>query len=44
MEELEDWISKEWNATDLNYISHTCLSMPHRIQLLLDNKGHKISY
>jgi transposase len=44
MEELEDWISKEWNATDLNYISHICLSMPRRINLLLDNKGHKISY
>jgi transposase len=44
MEELEDWISKEWQATDLNFISHICRSMPKRLQLLLDNHGHKISY
>lgn len=44
MEELEDWISKEWNATDLTYISRLCLSLPQRIQLLLENEGHKISY
>lgn len=44
MEELEDWIGKEWAATDLNFISHICRSMPRRLQLLLDNNGHKISY
>jgi transposase len=44
MEELEDWISKEWLATDLNYIRHICLSMPHRLELLLASKGHKIHY
>lgn len=44
MEELEDWISKEWQATDLNFISHICLSMPKRLQLLLTSNGHKISY
>jgi transposase len=44
MEELEDWISKEWQATDLNFISHICLSVPKRLQLVLENKGHKISY
>jgi transposase len=44
MEELEDWIGKEWQATDLNFISHICHSLPHRLQLLLDNQGHKISY
>jgi transposase len=44
MEELEEWIGKEWAATDLTFISHICRSMPRRLQLLLDNNGHKISY
>jgi len=44
MEELEDWIGKEWAATDLNFISRICRSMPQRLQLLLDNNGHKISF
>jgi transposase len=44
MEELEDWIGKEWAATDLTFISHLCRSMPQRLQLLRENNGHKISY
>lgn len=44
MEELENWIGVEWQETDLNFISHICRGMPHRLQLLLNNKGHKISY
>jgi transposase len=44
MEELENWIGMEWQATDLNFISHICRSMPHRLQLLRANHGHKISY
>lgn len=44
MEELEHWIGIEWQATDLNFISHICKTMPHRLQLLLNNSGHKISY
>lgn len=44
MEELEYWIGIEWQATDLNFISHICKTMPHRLQLLLNNNGHKISY
>jgi transposase len=44
MEELEHWIGMEWQATDLDFISHICRSMPHRLQLVLDNQGHKISY
>lgn len=44
MEELEHWIGVEWQATDLSFISHICKSMPHRLQLLLENQGHKISY
>ena len=44
MEELEHWIGIEWQATDINFISHICCSMPKRMQLLLDNHGHKISY
>ena len=44
MEELEHWIGIEWQATDLSFISHICRSMPKRLQLLLENNGHKISY
>jgi transposase len=44
MEELEHWIGMEWQATDLNFISHICSSMPQRLQLVLDNNGHKINY
>jgi len=44
VDELEDWISKEWIATDLNYVRDICLSMPHRIKLLLASNGHKIHY
>lgn len=44
MEELEQLIREEWQAIDLNFISHICRSMPRRLQLLLDNNGHKISY
>jgi transposase len=44
MEELEQSIREEWDATDLNFISHICRSMPHRLQLVLANHGHKISY
>ena len=44
MEEMEQLIREEWAATDLKFISHICCSMPRRLQLLLDNHGHKISY
>jgi transposase len=44
MEELEQCIREEWDATDLKFISRICRSMPRRLQLLLDNNGHKISY
>jgi hypothetical protein len=44
MEELEHFIVIEWQATDLNYCLRTCLNMPQRLQLVLANKGHKISY
>jgi hypothetical protein len=44
MEELEHWIGVEWQATDLNFISHICRCMPKRLQLLRENHGHKISY
>lgn len=44
MEEMEQLIREEWEATDLNFVSHICRSMPRRLQLLLDNNGHKISY
>jgi transposase len=44
MEELERWIVHEWQETKYNFLSHTCLSMPQRLQLVLANKGHKIPY
>jgi transposase len=44
MEELEHYIGLEWQATDLNFISHICRSMPRRLQLLRESCGHKISY
>lgn len=44
MEDLENWIGKEWVATEIDYCNTTCLSMPHRFELLLANKGHKIKY
>jgi transposase len=44
MEEMEQCIREEWEATDLKFISRICRSMPRRLQLLLDNDGHKITY
>ena len=44
LEEMEQFIREEWAATDLKFISHICRSRPLRLQLLLDNNGHKISY
>lgn len=44
MEELEQWIGIEWQATDLNFCLRTCLTMPQRLQLVIANKGHKIPY
>jgi len=44
MEEMEQVIREEYAAVDLNFISHICRNMPRRLQLLLENEGHKISY
>lgn len=44
MEQLEQFISEEWAATDLNFIARICTNMPHRLQQLLANSGHKIPY
>ena len=44
MEQMEQFIREEWEATDLTFISRICRSMPDRLQLLLDNQGHKIDY
>ncbi len=44
MEELEQFIREEWDATGLTYINKLCRSMPRRLQLLLENEGHKIAY
>jgi transposase len=44
LEELNKFIIEEYSKIDLNFISTICLSMPRRLQLVLDNKGHKIAY
>jgi len=44
MEEMENLVREEWAAIDLKFISHVCCNMPRRLQLLLDNNGHKIKY
>jgi transposase len=44
LDEMEAAIREEWDAVDLKFISRICRSMPRRLQLLLDNNGHKISY
>jgi transposase len=44
LEEMEQYIREEWAATDLTFTSHICKSMPRRLQLVLDNQGHKIAY
>jgi len=38
------FIREEWDATDLTYIDKLCRSMPRRLQLLIENEGHKIAY
>ena len=44
MDELERYITEEWAATDLNFISHICRNMPRCLQLVIENNGHKILY
>jgi len=43
-EQLERYITEEWAATELDYISRICRSMPRRLQLVIANNGHKIPY
>jgi len=44
MEELEHFIVAEWQATDLNFCSRTCLNMPQRLREVIANKGHKTKH
>lgn len=44
MEQLEQFITEEWAATDLNFIARICRNMPHRLQQVISNEGHKIPY
>jgi transposase len=44
MEQLELFITQEWADTDLNFIQRICSNMPHRLQRVIDNGGHKIPY
>jgi transposase len=43
MEELERVITEEWAATDLAFIARICRNMPHRLQAVIANGGHKIA-
>jgi transposase len=44
MEELERFVTEEWAATDLSFIARICRNMPHRLQAVVANNGHKIPY
>ena len=44
MDELERFVTEEWAATDLNFIARICRNMPHRLQAVIANNGHKIPY
>lgn len=44
MEELERFVAEEWAATDLNFIARICHNMPHRLQAVIANNGHKVPY
>jgi len=44
MEQLERFVTEEWAATDLNFIARICRNMPHRLQAVIANNGHKIPY
>ena len=44
MEELERYITEEWAATDLDFIARICRNMPHRLQQVIANNGHKIAH
>ena len=44
VEQLEALVKAEWANTDLSFISHICLNMPRRLQLVIANEGHRIPY
>ena len=44
MEQLEHFITEEWADTDLDFIARICRNMPHRLQAVIENNGHKIPY
>ena len=44
MEQLECFVREEWAATDLDFIQHICRNMSRRLQLVIENQGHKIPY
>jgi transposase len=44
MEELEHFMAVEWQATDLDFCSRTCINMPRRLQFVVANHGHKVPY
>ena len=44
MEQLEHAVTEEWAATDLAFIARICRNMPHRLQQVIANGGHKIPY
>lgn len=44
MEQLERFVTEEWAATELSFIARICRNMPRRLQLVIENGGHKIPY
>ncbi len=42
--ELEQAIEYEWSQIDTQYLTNLAHSMPQRLQMVIENKGHKIHY
>jgi len=44
MEELQNVIAEEWEATPLKFLRKLARSMPKRLQAVIDAKGDHTSY
>jgi hypothetical protein len=44
IEQLQDVIAEEWEATDVNLLHKLARSMPDRCQAVIDAKGDHIKY
>lgn len=44
MAQLKKAIRRGWTEVTLNHIVNSIRSMPHRLKLVIEGKGHKIRY